>query len=180
MENGAKMERLGKRSLAVAALVGIVVLMLAFSTSAADLPYLDGCWLLSITSETAAGGFTMHGVSLMSQDAFSDTVKGTILSSTPSMPVETPAGTFRSEPIGQGTWKWLGEDEYLANEIHLVKNEKGFPIASLIVRMHIVMTGPDTSEYTIQTYVYDMEGNQLYQFGAASGTGRRLGLEPLE
>jgi uncharacterized membrane protein len=178
MEKGAKMERLGMWSLAVAAVVGIVVLMLAFSASAAESAYMEGAWFIGVDIEMADGTkMTANGICMLTQNTFSDSVSGTILSVIPSFPVETPAGVFMADRTGLGVWQRVGENEYLANEIHQVPDEQGFPVGTMIVSMRITLIDPNTSKFTYQSHFYDLEGNKIYLYGYAAGVGRKLELK---
>ena len=103
--------RIGRRATVV---IGcIAVLMLSVSASARS-PYLEGLWFVAVTLETPAGPVEVHGTSMITQDPFSGGVTGTILCSTPEIPLPTPDGILISSAMAQGIWEWLGGDEYLA------------------------------------------------------------------
>ena len=62
----------------------------------------------------------------------------------------------------------------------IVRNEAGYSVGFLVLRMSIVRTDPDTLSITTQTFFHDLEGNMLFPVGTATAVARRMQLEPLD
>ena len=172
-----KAGRIGRWSATVIACIGVLILSVSASARS---PYLEGLWFVAVTLETPAGPVEVYGTSMITQDSFSGGGSGTILCSTPELPLPTPDGILISSAMAQGIWEWLGGDEYLAKEIHLLTDAEGHVVGYLVLRLLIVRTSPDTIEITTQSFFHDLEGNLLFPVGGATAFGWRVDVEALD
>jgi len=163
-------------------LIVVVMAMLAVSSSgfASESFFLEGTWLWSITVQSPFGPLTFPAITLFTLELFAGSERGGVNSTVPVIPGRTPDGMLFNSSSGAGAWEKTGDGEYLGIEIHIVSNEAGFAVGTLVIRYQMTKTGPDTFSFRALNKILDLDGNLLLAMGEGVGTATRIQPEPLD
>ena len=165
---------------AVAVLVVMAALAIGLGGFGSEPFFLEGAWLWTITVQSPVGPLTFPAVTHFTLEPFAGSERGGVVGITPVIPARTPDGMLLNSPSGIGAWEKTGEGEYLGIELHIVSNEAGFAVGTLVIRYLITEEGPDTFSFRAQNKILDLEGNLLLAMGEGVGTASRVAPEPLD
>jgi len=163
-------------------LIVVVMAMLAVSSSgfASESFFLEGAWLWSITVQSPFGPLTFPAITLFTLEPFASSEMGGVSATVPVIPGRTPDGMLFNSSSGAGSWEKTDDGEYLGIEIHIVSNEAGFAVGTLVIRYQMTETGADTFSFIAQNQILDLDGDLLLAMGEGIGTATRIQPEPLD
>lgn len=180
MREGSSSKRIEKRFASVVVVTVVAALAVGISGFASEPFFLEGTWLWSITVQSPFGPMTFPAITHFTLDPFASSERGGVSGTVPVIPGRTPDGMLLNSSSGGGAWEKIDEGEYLGIEIHIVNNEAGFAVGTLVIRYLMTEVGPDTLSFRAQNKILDLDGKLLLAMGEGVGTATRIQPEPLD